>query len=75
MTAFYSAVGSSMVGGSEPDWNVEGGHDILPEVGNKGIAIVTEDKAWKAEPGRPVHEAFAALKAGSVLHFVTFDPP
>ena len=75
MSALYDAIGGCVVGGGKGDGDVEGGHDILPEVGNKGIAIVAEDQTGKAKPGRPLHESLAALEAGSILHFEAFDPP
>ena len=75
MPPLDGAIGGRMVGGSEPDGDVERRHDILPEVGNKGIAIVAEDQTGKAKPGRPLHESLAALHTGCGLHFVAFQPP
>ena len=75
MTTLYGSVCGRVVGWGEVDRDVEGCHDILPEVGHEGVAIVTDYQAWKAESGRPLHKPLTALHAGGGLHLVTFQPP
>ena len=56
-----SSVSGGMVGGSEGHLYIEGGHDVLVEVGYKRIAVVTHRQIWTAIPARPLQEGAAAL--------------
>ena len=50
-----------MVGGGEADLDVEGGHDILVEVGDKRVAVVRDGQAGTAVPASPFKEGTTAF--------------
>ena len=61
MLALYCAVGLLVVGWGEDDFDVEGSHDVLVEVGHEGVAVVRHGRAGDPVPGRPFQESLATL--------------
>ena len=41
---------------NEDDFDIEGGLEVLPELGNEGVAIVGAGRAWQAMPTDPAME-------------------
>ena len=54
MPPFHRTVGGRMVGGGEADLDVEGGHDVLVEVGDKRVAVVGGGLGRQREQGQPM---------------------
>ena len=75
MPPLHGSVGGRMVGGGEADLDVEGGHDVLVEVGDKRVAVVTDRQAGAAVPARPLEEGATAFGGGWLTDRKTFNPP
>ena len=59
--ALHCAVGLLMVGWREDVLDAKGPHDVLVEVGHKGVAVVRHGHAGDPVPGRPLQESLATL--------------
>ena len=64
-----------MVRRSKSDFDVESFHDILVQVSNKGIAIVTNGRFWGPIPCQPLEEGLADLSGAGTDHGEALDPP
>ena len=64
-----------MVSRSEGNFYGKRLHDILPEIGYKGIAVVTDRHLGAAEPLDPLHHGLGAVEAAGVGHRVRLEPP
>ena len=63
-----------MVGWREPDLNVERLEDILPEVRDERIPVVTDYGGWTTEPLDPFQEALGALGGAGLRHRKALKP-
>ena len=75
MLSLDLTIGGLMVARYIVDLNPQDSLEILPEVGDKAIAIVTGDGLAGSVPGQPrPNEGVAAVEGGSLRHRYTLEP-
>ena len=63
-----------MVGWGELDLDVEGLHNVLVQVGNEGVPIVTDGHMRDTIPGGPFQEGPTAFLRGCSPQWITLNP-